>query len=254
MRKLISIIILFTISIFGQGIKISQLPNTSVLGNSDLLLVVNDSSGTLITKNIYVSSFSTALAGKLTTSNIAEGSNLYYTDQRAIAALTGNNNTWTGSNTFNGAITDNGVSIDTIASRNWVYSTFPTTSNFMDLSSTQTVSGNKSFTGTLTTYSRVSTPQTYSPATDITTFALSPARNLMVITPPATGISGLISISNGSDGFDLTIINPISSGNNMVIKHNAPGGNILTKTGVDVTVTPGQTITFVYYQGYWYEK
>lgn len=121
----------------------------------------------------------------------------------------------------------------------------------VDTTSNQTISGNKTMTGTFTAYNTVKPPQTYAPATDIATLTLSPARNFMVITPPSGGISALATINNGVNGFFLTILIDPTSADTITIK-NGTGNIYLGNVAGDVTLYAGATLTLVCYSSKWY--
>lgn len=72
--------------------KISELPAATAATTDDLTLVVDDPGGTPATKKITVGNFAGSLFSLKTTTDLAEGTNLYFTNARAdgrIAAAVG---------------------------------------------------------------------------------------------------------------------------------------------------------------------
>ncbi len=259
MKKLL-LFILFPILMFGQGTKISSHYQKTTLGNSDFLIVDYDSSGVYNTGIITVSYFAPALMGKVSTSDLSEGTNLYYTDARAIAALEGNDNTWSGSNTFTGTFVLGGVTVDTAASRTWVRDNTLSSADVVDITSTQTISGTKTFTGTVTINGSISPWQTITLTSDPTSVTIntSGAGNIKknYLFTSASGVSNLCDIQNGIDGQTITILIDPNFQDAMVFRNNGgTSGNMRLRNNQDYTMESGDTLTLVYYatNHTWYE-
>lgn len=132
-----------------------------------------------------------------------------------------------------------------------------TTSSFVDLTSSQSVSGNKTFSGTnsytgsTTVSNLIYNIVTYNPITDITTFALSTSTNFIVIAPPGGGISALSSITGASAGTVLTMLMNPSSGGHITLKNGT--GNLFLMGPADWTMYAGDVIQMICYSSTWYE-
>ena len=177
-------------------------------------------------------SFSCSSLSTCSTDNLAEGSNLYFTDIRAVTALTGENislfindagylTSLSGAVLTSRSLTINGTAFDLSADRSWTVGT---------VTSTSVVSAN-GFAGTVAT-------NTTTPAITISTTitgllkgngtaisaAVSNTDYLSVASPTYTGsltsISGSISIGGNITGFNITATGLVRSAATATIEHN----------------------------------
>ncbi len=226
----------------------------SVLGHTHTFASLTSKPTTIAGYGItdYNSLWDTRLALK-TTTNLAEGTNLYFTDGRAVTALTGENislftndsgylTSLSGAVLIGRNLTINGTMQDLSADRSWTVGT---------VTSTSVVSAN-GFAGTVAT-------NTTTPAITISTSitgllkgngtaisaAVSNTDYLPVASPtftgPLTSTSGSISISGNITAFNIIATSLLRSAAASRIEHNGRNGFTATSDGFETLTSSAGT-------------